>query len=126
MPSCDLCNIKLSSEALLEGHVRGKRHQQRLAKHNSLQSLARRSVFLSKFIHPVSEEQVEEALTEYGQIERVILDKHQSSFAIVEFSNEEIASWLVNDVKSIRIGQVLLIRVLIEGSQCRTIHFRTK
>ena len=111
MPSCDLCNIRLSSESLLEGHIRGKRHQQRMAKHNALQSLARRSVFLSKFIHPVSEEQVEESLREYGKVERVILDRNLSSFAIVEFSDEKIASWLVNDVKSIRIGQVALIRV---------------
>lgn len=106
MPACNLCNIKLSSQSLLDSHNQGRKHRERLADYNSLQTLAQRSVFLSKFTLPVDEEEIAATLCQFGEVDRVLLDRQNSAFAIVEFKDKELASWLVTEVRRIKIAGV--------------------
>lgn len=44
---CDLCKVHLSSKALLDIHINGKRHHKKVTERDALLSLAARSVFIS-------------------------------------------------------------------------------
>lgn len=102
---CDVCNVGVSSEALLASHYQGKRHLDKVAERQENESLAARSVFLAKFTSPAQEEQVKQALADAGSVQRVLIDKQHGAYAIVEFDSEEGARAAL-EKKHIQVGQV--------------------
>ncbi|CAG9531494.1 unnamed protein product [Cercopithifilaria johnstoni] len=87
---CDLCKVYLSSRALLDIHVNGKRHHKKLIERDALLSLAARSVFVSG-LNPeivVTDTEISEALSCFGKVEKVHLDIKGGKYAIVEFDQE--------------------------------------
>lgn len=91
--SCELCDVELSSKALLAVHIEGKRHQKKLKERNDFRDLAARSVFIYGLpLHTLSsEKEVEGLLKEFGDIERIHIDPNKGSYAIVEFCSENSA-----------------------------------
>ncbi|VDN25658.1 unnamed protein product [Gongylonema pulchrum] len=109
---CDICNVQLSSESLLSEHSKGKRHQKKSAEREALLALASRSVFLSGFDPEISvtDEEIAEALSCFGKVEKVQLDTRKKTFAFVEFSDEFSAQRAIFEDK-LRIGyQTVLVR----------------
>jgi len=102
--SCDVCGITAGSEESFKLHVEGKPHKKELARQTQLNELVLKSVFLTSFKHSPSEEIILETLSEFGQVDRIILDKKAGKFAIVEFSTAEPVQTLLQK-KSIQVGE---------------------
>jgi hypothetical protein len=102
---CDVCGFNLPSQKHLDEHVKGKTHQTALAKQEECKRLEAHSIFLAGFKHPITEAQIKQALESNGKIERIILDKKAGKFAILEFSDVDAVSKLLEQ-KNIRIGEV--------------------
>lgn len=78
-----------------------------MARQEGLKELEAHSVFLVGFKHPVTEEQINQILSPFGHIERVILDKRAGKFVIVEFSNTDAVTTLLEQKTTI-IGEAIL------------------
>ncbi|KAI1730603.1 zinc-finger of c2H2 type domain-containing protein [Ditylenchus destructor] len=104
MFACDLCGIKVSSPVLLQAHYGGKKHHRNVEHKNKLQTIADRSVFLSKFHHNADVSAIEETLKKYGEVDRVIIDKQNTSYAIVEFKDADVAKSLIEYQKKLQVG----------------------
>ncbi|KAK6112371.1 Zinc-finger of C2H2 type family protein [Brugia pahangi] len=120
---CDLCKVHLSSEALLHMHNNGKRHHRKVVERDALQALAARSVFISG-LNPeivITEDEISEALSCFGKVEKIHLDIRRGKYVIVEFDQEFSAHKAVFEDK-IHIGhQVVPIRARkINFDQCKT------
>uniref|UniRef100_A0A915PRU9 Elongator complex protein 3 n=1 Tax=Setaria digitata TaxID=48799 RepID=A0A915PRU9_9BILA len=101
---CDLCKVHLSSEALLNVHNNGKRHHRKVEERDALLALAARSVFISG-LNPeidVAENEISEALSCFGKVEKVHLDV-KAKYAIIEFDQEFSALRAIFEDK-VRIG----------------------
>lgn len=103
---CELCDVKIPQNASLEEHNLGKKHLAILETQNHLKAIANRSIYLSNFQRPVNISAIESALLNYGQIDRVITNKQNHNFAIVEFKEEEVAQSLLNSMAKIQIDNV--------------------
>ncbi|KAI1706368.1 speckle targeted PIP5K1A-regulated poly(A) polymerase [Ditylenchus destructor] len=104
MFACDLCAIKVSSPVLLQAHYGGKKHLRNVEHKNKLQTIADRSVFLSKFHHNADVSAIEETLRKFGEVDRVIVDKQNTSHAIVEFKDADVAKSLIESQKKLQVG----------------------
>ncbi|VDN05085.1 unnamed protein product [Thelazia callipaeda] len=109
---CHLCMVQLSSKSLLSVHNSGKRHQKKVEEYENLCALSARSIFISE-LDPelnVTESEISEALSCFGKVEQVRLDKKKGKFAIVEFDQEFAAQRAIFEDK-VRIGrQVVPVR----------------
>ncbi|VDK82537.1 unnamed protein product [Litomosoides sigmodontis] len=106
---CDLCKVHLSSKALLDMHISGKRHHKKVAERDALLSLAARSVFISG-LNPeivVTETQISEAFSCFGKIEKVHLDTKGGKYAIIDFCQEFSANEAVLE-REVRIGHQMV------------------
>lgn len=108
---CELCNIKISSERLLEEHNAGKKHLQKLEYQDKLKEISKRSIFLSNFHNTINVSTIENSLNLYGEIVRIITDKQNSLYAIVEFKNADVAQNLLRSFKKIQIGEVVFLEL---------------
>lgn len=102
---CDICGVNLGSQKWLDEHFNGKQHQSALAKREELKKLEAHSIFLAGFKHPITEDQIKQALESFGKIERVILDKKAGKFAILELSDVDVVAKLL-ELKHMTIGEV--------------------
>ncbi|VDN50970.1 unnamed protein product [Dracunculus medinensis] len=117
---CDLCNVHLSSHAVLDAHNSGKKHRKKVQDTEHFSALTSRSVYVSGL--PLntftSIKQVRELFSRYGEVERIFLDLTKGSFAIIDFLDELAAEKALDDQKilvgehvaSIRRRQVSFIK----------------
>ncbi|XP_074652544.1 speckle targeted PIP5K1A-regulated poly(A) polymerase-like [Tubulanus polymorphus] len=82
---CDLCNITVNSEAIMETHIRGKKHQKNVER--SIQT-AERSVYVRGFPKGHNADIILERYFEkFGTIEEIVVEATNQNFALVQYKN---------------------------------------
>lgn len=71
--------------------------------------MVEKSVFLTKFDEPADVQSIEQSLSKFGQLNRIILDQQNRSYAIVEFKEAEAAQNLLRNFSKLQIGAVIFI-----------------
>ncbi|KAL7074539.1 hypothetical protein ACQ4LE_006349 [Meloidogyne hapla] len=106
---CDVCNVKVFSQKFWDDHINGRKHKQMIDKKANLDSLARRSVHLNNFKEEIKEEQLLQIFDQFGEVDRVLIDKSgKNAYAIVEFKEEEAARNLLGAMQRIKIGKSMV------------------
>uniref|UniRef100_A0A1I8BF15 RRM domain-containing protein n=1 Tax=Meloidogyne hapla TaxID=6305 RepID=A0A1I8BF15_MELHA len=110
---CDVCNVKVFSQKFWDDHINGRKHKQMIDKKANLDSLARRSVHLNNFKEEIKEEQLLQIFDQFGEVDRVLIDKSgKNAYAIVEFKEEEAARNLLGAMQRIKIGKVIFRNII--------------
>lgn len=106
---CDLCQLTVSSEALLNEHLAGKKHLLRQEEKIRMENLSLRSIYINNFTHPINSEELATELGQFGEVGRVVLDKSgKNAFAIVEFKEADAAQNLLHSIQRMKIGKSLV------------------
>nr|CAD2168980.1 unnamed protein product [Meloidogyne enterolobii] len=106
---CDVCNLKVFSQKFWDDHVNGFKHKQMVDKKRKLEILANRSVHLNNFKEEIKEELLLQIFDQFGEVDRVLIDKSgKNAYAIIEFKEEEAAKNLLGAMQRIKIGKSMV------------------
>ncbi|CAK5076465.1 unnamed protein product [Meloidogyne enterolobii] len=106
---CDVCNLKVFSQKFWDDHVNGFKHKQMVDKNRKLEILANRSVHLNNFKEEIKEELLLQIFDQFGEVDRVLIDKSgKNAYAIIEFKEEEAAKNLLGAIQRIKIGKSMV------------------
>ena len=112
---CDLCDVPISNEYFWQQHLAGKKHQQLTEQRAKLEAMARRSIYLNNFKHPINADELTREMSQFGEVERILTDKSEKNgFAIVEFKEEDAAQNLLHSIHRLKIGKVLLFKLFLQ------------
>uniref|UniRef100_A0A914M7Z1 RRM domain-containing protein n=1 Tax=Meloidogyne incognita TaxID=6306 RepID=A0A914M7Z1_MELIC len=110
---CDVCNLKVFSQKFWDDHVNGFKHKQMVDKKRELEILANRSVHLNNFKEEIKEELLLQIFDQFGEVDRVLIDKSgKNAYAIIEFKEEEAAKNLLGAMQRIKIGKENVLKFL--------------
>jgi RNA recognition motif-containing protein len=110
---CEICNVTLSCEKFWEEHLAGKKHQQQKEKHSQMEAISRRSIYLNNFKHSIDKEEITQIFEQFGEVERIIIDKSgKNGFAIIEFKEEDAAQNILQSIQRLKIGKVFFIKLI--------------
>ncbi|KAL3124692.1 hypothetical protein niasHT_001529 [Heterodera trifolii] len=103
---CAICRVWVHSQAHWDDHLKGKVHNQNIELRATADRLMNRSVYLNNFTKPIDDSELTRTMGQFGEVDRVIMDKSGSgAFAIVEFKEEDAAQNLLNSFERLRIGK---------------------
>ncbi|KAI3415728.1 Speckle targeted PIP5K1A-regulated poly(A) polymerase [Globodera pallida] len=103
---CDVCDVLVHSQKHWDDHLKGKGHQQNTELRTKTSQLMNRSVYLNNFARPIESSELAGAMDQFGEVDRVILDRSgNGAFAIVEFKEEDAAQNLLSSFERLRIGK---------------------
>ncbi|XP_074622924.1 poly(A) RNA polymerase, mitochondrial-like isoform X1 [Acropora palmata] len=90
---CDVCGVSLPSAALLPTHNKGKKHQRFLNLRKERELACKKSIYVRGFQNSgMIEDELTDYFNAYGEVSKVFLDKDKGVFAIVEMTDEESVS----------------------------------
>ncbi|CAK5059306.1 unnamed protein product [Meloidogyne enterolobii] len=106
---CDVCNLKVFSQKFWDDHVIGFKHKQMADKKRKLEILSNRSVHLNNFKEEIREELLLQIFDQFGEVDRVLIDKSgKNAYSIIEFKEEEAAKNLLGAMQRIKIGKSMV------------------
>ncbi|XP_048579309.1 uncharacterized protein LOC5521762 isoform X2 [Nematostella vectensis] len=106
---CDVCDVYLSSAALVDTHKNGRKHTNLVKVKADKASVQKKTIFVRGFDKSlITCADLEQLFSQFGEIRNIYIDKEKNCYALVEFETDASVAKVLNQTEPLTLNDKTL------------------